>query len=185
VNDDWVTVGRIRTAFGVKGWLKLESFTEPASNILQYRDWRLCKGSRTTAIEIDKVDARNDQILVLIKGVDSRESARQLANSQVQVPITELPDLDDEDYYWHQLEGLEVYQFAGNEPGAACTEPAKIGRIKSLLETGANDVLVVQPEPDPGHKGELPEILIPYLPGSVVKDVDLEQGRMLVDWYYD
>lgn len=176
--DDWVTVGRIRTAFGVKGWLKLESFTEPASNILQYRDWRLCQGSRVTPIEIDEVDARNDQILVLVKGVDNRESAQQLANSQVQVPKSELPELGEKDYYWHQLEGLEVYQVDGNES-------VKIGRVKSLLETGANDVLVVQRERHSGNESEPPEILIPYLPELVVKDVDLEQGRILVDWYYD
>ena len=117
--------------------------------------------------------------MVRIAGVDDREQARLLANSLVQVPKAELPALGDEDYYWHQLEGLDVYQVANGQFGRT----KKIGRVDSLLETGANDVLVVQPEAD--FKTEAQEILIPYLLGSAVKQVDMEQGRILVDWYYD
>ena len=174
MNDDWVTVGRIRTAFGVKGWLKVESFTEPAQNILDYGGWQLSKGKQVSAITVDEVALKQNQLLVHVKGIDDREAARQLANSLIQVPKSELLDLDSGDYYWHQLVGLQVFQ-ASETDG----ESKLVGQVVSLLETGANDVLVVRPQSDKA------EILIPYLPETVVKAVDLDRGEILVDWYYD
>lgn len=189
--EDWITVGRIRTAFGVKGWLKLESFTEPADNIELYNCWRLSQGKQSKPIVIEQItvkqiDARRTDILVKLEGIENREDARLLANSLVQVPKAELPALDEEEFYWHQLVGLAVYQIADNPDDAL----ELIGTIASLLETGANDVLVVQRSAGKsvsktGTNAEHSEILIPYLPETVVKKVDIEQARILVDWFYD
>lgn len=173
--DVWVTVGRIRTVYGVKGWMKVESFTEPASNLLNYNGWRLVPDERALkpkVLQLDGVEQRQNDILVRLVGVENREDAKRFANHLIQVPQSELPALDAKEYYWCELQGLDVYQVDRDENKAQL-----IGRVESLLETGANDVLVVSSQAEG-------EILIPYLPETVVKRVDLDAGQIWVDWEY-
>ena len=195
---DWVTVGRIKTVYGVRGWLKVESFTEPANNLLSYisaadtneaNSWRLLpeagaiaaeagvtvdRRQQAGAVQVDEAKLRNNDILIHLVGVDDREAAQRFSRHFIQVAKTALPAASDGDYYWHQLEGLRVYQVATNGH-----EEFLLGQVDYLLATGANDVLVISRENGSG------EVLIPYRPGAVVKAVDLDEGRMLVDWYYD
>jgi 16S rRNA processing protein RimM len=179
-DSDWVTVGRVRTVFGVKGWLKVESFTEPPENLLDYQDWRLknSKGKNSPiALVLDGIEQRQNDILIHIDGIDNREDARIYANHLIQVQKTELPMLEDDEFYWHELEGLNVFQI--DDSGR---KQFKVGVVDSLLDTGANDVLLVKP--DQATQKDT-EVLIPYLPEQVVKNIDLAKGEMLVDWYYD
>ncbi|MBT8148336.1 MAG: 16S rRNA processing protein RimM, partial [Pseudomonadales bacterium] len=111
-------------------------------------------------------------------GVDDREAAQRFSRHFVQVATTALPATTEGDYYWHQLEGLQVYQQA-----TSGLDEFLLGEVDYLLATGANDVLVVRRDNVDGE-GE-GEVLIPFRPGAVVKSVDLASGRMLVDWYYD
>ncbi|MBT8138469.1 MAG: ribosome maturation factor RimM [Gammaproteobacteria bacterium] len=200
--NDWLVVGRLKSVFGVKGWIKLESFTEPADNIFSYTPWRLVadgkSGKSTSAreqrlnlplsIEPESVEARANEFVIKLKGFENREQVAKLAGLLLEVPRQSLPAADDGEYYWHQLEGLDVYRvvFADDAADGLAAQGANaeqqhmqqrsvvhIGRVDHLMETGANDVLVVR-----GTE----EILIPYLPGSVVKDVDLQRGRIVVDW---
>ncbi len=188
---DWVTVGRIRSAFGVRGWLKITSFTEPPDNILRYRGWQLESRGQVKDIVVDDTEVQQGQILVHIEGIDEREQAKQLANFFIRVRRSELPALEEDEYYWHELIGLAVYQVAGEKgaapkvAGSSMDEPQYIGEVASMLETGANDVLVVSAGSAEETAQAAEEILIPYLPGDVVKSIDLEQRRILVDWYYD
>ena len=95
------------------------------------------------------------------------------------IAAEQMPDLDDGEYYWHQLQGLAVYlQDQQGEPSVL------LGQIDYLLETGANDVLVISSKNDSAGNGDQ-EILIPYLPGDVVKSIDIDAGTMLVDWQVD
>ncbi|MGL6250402.1 MAG: ribosome maturation factor RimM, partial [Billgrantia desiderata] len=106
-------------------------------------------------------------------GVDSREAAERVAGAEILLPKAELPQLEGDEYYWHQLEGLTV----------VTREGVVLGRVAYLFETGANDVMVVKGDP----QGEPPAIddrerLLPFLPDEVIVAVDLAGGTMTVDW---
>lgn len=188
--NDWLVVGRLNSSFGVRGWIKLESFTEPKENLFSYGPWRLniadSAGGKSagraaaqrqrlglpTDVEIEDVQQRGESFVVKLTGVESKEQAAQYAGLLIEVPGSSLPEAPEGDYYWHQLEGLEVVQKQDSGAGPVYNS---LGRVDHLLETGANDVLVV--------RGAAGELLIPYLPGSVVLEVDLVQGRIVVDWH--
>lgn len=176
-----IVIGEISAVFGVKGWLKVHSYTDPIDNILAYDNWWLDKKGQTRQVIIDEARRHSNGIVVHIKDVDDRDVAKEYCKSQIKIPLSAMPELSDDDFYWHQLEGLQVYlQEPSGQAGAL------IGTVDHLIETGANDVLVVQLEAQleakSGSKLEPEEILIPYLLGKVVKSVDIDNGTMLVDW---
>jgi 16S rRNA processing protein RimM len=158
-----VVLGRITGIFGTRGWVKVWSYTDPAENILNYRRWQVATGGGWVPIEVLEGQRQGKNIVVHLRGCDDRDLARGYMGAEVAVPREELPVLSADEYYWADLEGLRVVNQDGVE----------LGTVDSLLETGANDVLVV--------KGER-ERLIPYLPKLVVTAVDLEQGLLRVDW---
>jgi 16S rRNA processing protein RimM len=161
-------VGRVSGVYGVRGWVRIHSYTEPAENLLGYRDWMIRRGDRWEAIEIDDGRRHGKGLVAHIVGVDDRGDAELLKACDIAVPRELLPKLDANEYYWHQLEGLKVVA-AGR-----C-----LGQVDHLLETGANDVLVVKP-----CDGSLDarERLIPWVRGQVVKTVNLDAGTIEVDW---
>lgn len=172
-----VVIGEISAVFGVKGWLKVHSYTDPIDNILAYDNWWLDKKGQTRQVIIDEARRHSNGIVVHIKDVDDRDVAKEYCKSQIKIPLSAMPELSDDDYYWHQLEGLQVYlQEQSGQAGPL------IGTVDHLIETGANDVLVIKLEAKSGSKSEPEEILIPYLLGKVVKSVDIDNGTMLVDW---
>jgi len=160
---DVVVVGRISGVYGVRGWVRVRSYTEPRENILRYSPWLLksSDGWRSCALEEGRPHGKG--IVVRLAGYEDRERAAALIGVEVAVRREQLPPLPAGEYYWADLIGLEV----------VTREGVSLGRIDHLLETGANDVLVVQGER---------ERLIPYLPEQVVLGVDLDGGVMRVDW---
>ena len=166
--DQTLVIGRIGGVYGIKGWVRILSYTEPAENLLGYRDWKVRRRGRWEAIEIDDGRQHAKGLIAHIAGVDDRDGAELLKGCDIAVSRGQLPQLDGDEYYWYQLEGLAVY--AGE---------TLLGRVDHLMETGANDVLVVT-----GCEGSLDdrERLIPWIRGQVVKAVDLETGRIDVDW---
>lgn len=176
VGEDLVTVGRITTVYGVRGWVKVHSFTEPMDNILQFSRWWLAAAGQTgqgagqwQPLEIDQGKRHGKGLVVHIKGVDDRDLAAQFCQRDIAVAGSEMPQLDEGEYYWHQLQGLQVVsEFEGRE--------FRFGEVVRLMETGANDVMVVRG----GDDGR--ERLIPYLPGEYITRVDLDAGQITVDW---
>ncbi|QSP96286.1 ribosome maturation factor RimM [Marinobacter salinisoli] len=162
-------IGRITSVFGVKGWLKVFSYTDPKEGILNYRDWVLDLDGRRVPIKLEEGRRQGQGIVVRLKGIDDRDVARTYCGAEVRVGIDELPELPAGEYYWYQLEGLDVFTVEG--------EP--LGKVHHLMETGANDVLVIHAS---AASIDQRERLIPYLPGQVVQDIDLAMGRMVVDW---
>jgi 16S rRNA processing protein RimM len=172
--DDLV-IGRITGCYGIKGWVKIHSFTEPVENFLGYGDCRLRRKQGTEPIVFDSGRRQGKGLIAHIQGVDDRNQAESYKGLEVTAPRAQLPELEQGDYYWHQLEGLAVYSVDGSGR-------VLLGRVSHLIETGANDVLVVR-----ACSGSLDEQerLIPYLPGDVVTRVDLAAGEMDVDWPTD
>lgn len=167
---DYLVVGVITGAFGIKGWLKVHSFTDPPDNILCFRQLFADAGGSWQAQQVEDCRAHGNGFVFKLRGCDDRTQAEAWRKRELAIDRHALPTLDDGDYYWYQLEGLKVF--------LAQAPDRLVGRVDHLLATGANDVLVVQP-----CEGSIDqrERLLPYRP-EVVLQVDLAAGRMLVDW---
>ncbi len=171
-SSNLVDVGRITTVFGVKGWVKILSATEPADNLFAYSPWWLKTRHGVKQVEVEEYQPHGKGWVAHIKGIDDREQAQALSQVTIAVERDQMPELDSGEYYWHQLQGLAVItEFGGHSQ--------RLGVVQRLLETGANDVLVVQPDAD---SIDAKERLIPYLPGQFVTEVNLEAGLIRVDW---
>ncbi len=160
--DRLVALGRISGLHGVQGWVKVHSDTRPRENILEYSPWYLLRGGAWEPWEVVRGRPQGKTLVAQLRGCTDREQARRLMGATIAVRRSQLGQ-SEEEYYWTDLEGLEVVTTGG----------VALGRVDHLMETGANDVLVVK-----GGR----ERLIPWLPEQVIREVDLEQGRILVDW---
>ncbi len=158
-----VLIGKIVGIHGLKGTNKLRSYAEslsvfwPGRSIL-VRDIR----GREASYEIHWVKPHTGTPLVSFRGITNRDQAKTLIGAELFIPQSELPELDEDTYYWYDLIGIEVVTMAGES----------LGRIESIIETGSNDVYIV--------KSNEKEVLIPALE-SVVLEIDLEHKRMQVD----
>ena len=180
-SDKLVTVGKVSTAYGVKGWVNVFSYTDPPGNLLTYSDWVLLhRDGREQAVRVAGSKAHRNGYVVQFAGIDNREQARSLTNALVQVAEHHLPALDAGDYYWHQLEGLTV---TVRGPDG---QVQRAGSVSYLFETGANDVMVVELDAGfAGAQGSSEQWLVPFLPDSVVKSIDLDRREIEVDWWFD
>jgi 16S rRNA processing protein RimM len=162
-SDKLVTLGVVLGAWGVKGWVRIRSFTEPRENIIGFADWIVRRGAeqRSTRIETGKTHGR--AVVVKLEGIDDRAAAEQLAGWEILVTRTAMAPCEPGEYYWADLEGKRVLTTHGDE----------LGRVVHLLETGSNDVMVVAGER---------ERLIPFIKDTVVRTVDLAEGVIVVDW---
>lgn len=160
-----VVLGRFSGVFGVSGWLKLWSYADPPSAILDYREWQVRPpaGPPDRLLEPIASRAHGKGFVVQLAGVGDRDAAAALVGSEIAVDRADMPEPAEGEYYWVDLVGLTVETVDG----------VALGRVQRLMETGANDVLVVQ-----GDR----ERLVPFVLEQVVKDVDLESGRIRVDW---
>ncbi len=171
-DDEWVVLGEIGRVHGLQGWLRLISFTSPIENILEYSRFQANIKGKSTQLELDEHRRLNKALLVHFKGYDDPETARLLTGTELAIAFEKLPQLDSGEFYWHQLEGLVVVNQHGQ----------RFGRVSHLLETGANDVLVVRADDESIDNRER---LIPYLRDSVIGEVDLEAGTIRVEWEAD
>lgn len=162
-----VILGRVSGLFGVRGWVKIHSYTDPRAGILDYREWLVLIGDRWKPVTVAEGRPHGKTLVARFEGVDDRDEAAAFVDALIGVRREQLPAAEDGRYYWSDLEGLAVEDAGGNT----------LGRVAYLLETGANDVLVVR---DEGR-----EILVPFVTGDVIKDVDLAAGVIRVDWDWD
>ncbi|WP_174627102.1 ribosome maturation factor RimM [Candidatus Methylobacter favarea] len=158
-----INVGRISGVFGVKGWVKVFSFTDPRENILIYSPWLLKKGSEIRLADIVNGKPQGKAIIAQLEGVNDRDQAASFIGWDVFIRHEQLPEAADGEYYWSDLIGLKVETIEGDQ----------LGIVDSLLETGANDVIIVQGER---------ERVIPFIQGQTIINIDVEAGRIIVDW---
>jgi 16S rRNA processing protein RimM len=158
-----VVVGRFGPPFGVKGWLNVISYTDPVTNLAEYRPWFVERGSEWTQVRVDQLKPHRNGFVVQVDGVDDRDVALRYAGKSIAVQDSTLPDTGEDEFYWKDLIGLAVEDLAGN----------RLGEVSGLMETGANDVIVVRTASG--------ETLIPFV-RHVVTTVDLEGRRIVVDW---
>lgn len=158
-----INVGKISGVFGVKGWVKVFSFTDPRENILNYSPWLLKKGSETKSVNVNAGSLQVKAVVAQLDGINDRNQAAGLIGWDILISPEQLPKAADGEYYWSDLIGLHVETTLG----------VQLGIIDNLLETGANDVLIVQGER---------ERVIPFLQKQTIMNIDLDAGRVIVDW---
>ncbi|TCS40026.1 ribosome maturation factor RimM [Reinekea marinisedimentorum] len=168
-SEDYVVLGKISSVYGVKGWVKVFSYTDPLDKILEYGNWILRQGNNLTQVEVDKGRSHGKGMVAHLRGIDDREVAKQYSGFEICVPMNRLPELSDGEYYWYQLEGLTV----------VTTDNVSLGVVDYMMSTGAgNDVLVVKGD---AHSIDRRERLIPYVEQFVL-DVSLDAGKIVVEW---
>ncbi|MDM8561637.1 ribosome maturation factor RimM [Candidatus Parabeggiatoa sp. HSG14] len=161
-----IMLGRINGLYGVGGWLKIFSYTNPRVNILNYSPWLLYHQKQWQTMLVSEGKKQGKGIIVRLDTIHDRNEATHLLGADIFVDRSQLsPTLADE-YYWADLIGLTVINCQG----------ITLGQVDYLIETGANDVLVL--------KGEY-ECLIPFVLNHTVLEIDLTQRVLRVDWEAD
>jgi len=158
-----LVMGRIARPYGIKGWLHIATYTELPENLLEYQPWYLHRQGHWQAAELVNGRHHGTGLVVQLAGCNDRDAAEALKGTEIGIYREQLPASADDEYYWNDLVGLQVI----------LKDNRVLGIVDHLIETGANDVLVV--------KGEQ-EFLVPFLQGQVIETVDLEAREIRVDW---
>jgi len=171
-SDQYLVAGKITGAYGIKGWVKIHAFLDSPQDIAKYAVALRMPNGVQKQVKLLSVKPQGKGLVAQVDGVNDRNGAELLARAELLMLEDALPDLEGEDYYWYELEGLRVY---------AQVDDTKVllGEISSLFETGANDVMVVAASEGSIDKRER---LVPYVLEQVVLEIDLDAGEMLVDW---
>lgn len=161
-----VVLGRVGAPWGVRGWVRLNSFTEPRDALLDYEDCWLRRDGRWSEARIAESRPQGKSLVGRIEGIDDREAAIALRGADIGIARDAMPEPARGHYYWADLEGLEVRH----------TDGRVLGRVGYLLATGEHDVLVVEGER---------ETLVPFVMDRFILGVDLDKGVIDVDWEWD
>lgn len=158
-------MGRVAVPYAVRGWIKIQTFTEHLDNLLDYPVWHLGKAGKWRTYEVVEAKVHSQYLVAQLAGVDDRNAAEALQGMDIAVAREELPPAEADEYYWDDLVGLTVVNLAGET----------LGVVAELLESGAHDIMKVSGEP---------ERLIPFT-NPIVREVDTAGRRIVVDWGAD
>ena len=168
-----IAIGRVSTVYGIKGWVKIFSHTSPMENIFSYQPWVLVNEAGTVLdLKVASWKKHGKGLVAQFEGYADRNQAMQLNGIEIRVDESAIPPAADNEIYWRDLIGMAVINQQGE----------RLGLIKTLLETGANDVLVVK-----GCKDSIDrkERLIPWVPEQYVDSIDTQTKQVTVDWQSD
>jgi 16S rRNA processing protein RimM len=157
-----IELGVVGAPFGVRGWVKLRSHTDPPERILDHRDLQLGLGGAWRTFRIESSGRSAGQLTVKLNGIDDRDQAQALRGAPVCVPRSELPQREDRDFYRADLIGCEVVNLAG----------VRLGVVQHFVETPAHALMVVR-----GAQ----EYWVPAVPQHL-RRVDLQARQVVVDW---
>ena len=179
-SEEVLTLAIVLGAYGIKGWVRLWVNLEDPSALKHLSPLTLNKPSGAAAlasrpITIDALQRQGKGYVARLSGVEDRTAAEALKGSEIRMPTAQFPQADEGDFYWRDLEVLQVWCDDGESR-------LLLGTVQRLLETGANDVLVVTPSEDSIDDRER---LIPWLPDDVIKQVDLQERTIAVSWFID
>jgi len=160
-----ILVGKISNPHGIKGWVKVISFTDPIENILSYKKWTISDNETEKTYCLEDSRIQGNKIVIKLEGVNNRDDADLLKNLQIEVNRSDLPKLDENSYYWDDLVDFNVIDINGMH----------VGKVDSLFRTGSNDVLVIINETKE-------RLLVPFIMEEVIKYVDLAKELISIDW---
>lgn len=166
--SDTVIIGKIGAPYGVKGWVKITTYTDETQGIFSYSPWYLGEGMEEYAV--DQWRPHNKGVVAKLVGVEDRDGAESIKNLDISIKAQQLPQLADDEYYWRDLVGMQVVTEQGYD----------LGVVKELFETGANDVLLVRANSNDAFGQK--ERMVPVLFDQVIKQVDMQAKTIKVDW---
>ncbi len=175
VPEDRIQIGQLRTPYGLNGWLWVFSKTDPISNMFDYLPWYIQTKTGWQTVDVKRWKTQGKGLVVALKGVSDRTAAEQIIGAEIWVSKSQLPQAGMDEYYWNDLKGLTVLGLDDSE------NEVNLGKIHELFETGANDVMVVHATPE---SIDAEERMIPWHK-DVVQRVDIEAGRIYVNWGVD
>jgi len=168
--DDLVSVARVVDAYGIRGWIKLETFSGDSPVLQTARHWWLQGRDGTRrCVEVVEVKPHSAHYVAQLAGIDDREAALALKGMRVEVSRAEFPAEDGDEYYWIDLIGCAVHSVQGEQ----------VGQVVDMMDNGAHAILAVQP----ASAGRAVE-LIPFVDAHV-PEVDLQARRIVVDWQFE
>lgn len=168
--ENLIIVGKLGSSYGIRGWLRVFSFTEEPDSLFDYKPWYIQRAGKWQEVEVESFKPHNQDTIVKLKGIDDRDDANLLTNFEIYVNAQDLPDLDEGDFYWKDLIGCKVVTINGYD----------LGQVSDLMETGSNDVLVVKANLKDAFGAK--ERLIPFVEEQFIKQVDLSAKQITVDW---
>ncbi|MEH6457217.1 MAG: ribosome maturation factor RimM [Cocleimonas sp.] len=169
-SDDYILLGKISGVHGIKGWVKVFSYTSPRVKITEYSQWyvKSSKGQSWVSQKLTEGKVQGKNIIARLDGINYRDEAEALVGTEIAIHKDQLEVLAENEYFWRDLIGLSVETISGE----------KLGKIDWLFDTGSNDVIIVKDT----ESAEEKEHLLPYLFDDVIKSIDLEKSLMVVDW---
>ena len=163
----YIVIGKIVGVYGIKGWFKILSFTRPKENILEYVPWLVKQNEEWQAMQVAEGKPQGKGLIASFEGITDRDEAIALVDSEIAIEQDQLPAAKEGEFYWADLINMQVIN----------KQNEMLGVVTELLETGANDVLVVDSDKQ--------RHLIPYVQDVYIKDVDVELSIIRVDWQSD
>ncbi|GLQ73822.1 ribosome maturation factor RimM [Vibrio sp. vnigr-6D03] len=165
-----IVVGKFGASYGIRGWLKVFSYTDNAESIFDYSPWFIKQKGDWVECKVESWKRHNKGMVCKLEGLEIREEAHLLTNFEIAINPASLPELSEDEFYWRELFGMQVIT----------TKGYNLGEVVDLLETGSNDVLVVKANLKDAFGQK--ERLIPFLEEQVIIQVDREAQRIEVDW---
>lgn len=163
MSGNFVIIGRFGAPFGIKGEIKVNSFSDPIEAIIDYDPWYIETDEGWQELDLESCRHQGNFIIAKINDIDDRDEVRRYTNTHIAVGRAQLPDTEEDEYYWNDLQGLAV-RTQHNEV---------LGTVKEVFSNGAHDILVIE-----GEKRHL----IPFIWDHFIQTVSLEQGEIIVDW---
>ena len=165
-----IVMGKLGSTYGIRGWLKVFSYTDNAESIFDYSPWYLNQKGKWVEYKVESWKRHGQGYVCKLAGLDVREDAQLMTNFEIAIDPASLPELSEDEFYWRELFGMQVFTTKGYD----------LGEVTDLLETGSNDVLVIKANRKDAFGQK--ERLVPYLEEQVIKKVDREARRIEVDW---
>jgi len=167
---DNVLLGCVGAPYGIKGWMKITTYTDTPASIFDHSPWLVKVGGKLVEMEVAQWRTHGKGVVCRFDGMDDRDDAVRHTGCEISVKADQLEELGDDDFYWRELIGMEVKNTKGYH----------FGHVDALMETGSNDVLQVKANARDGF-GKT-ERLIPLVDGDVIKSIDRDTRLIEVDW---
>jgi 16S rRNA processing protein RimM len=169
-SDEVILVGKIGASYGIKGWFKINAYTEIPEGIFDYSPWQVSHNGQQHQVKVADWRRHNKGLIAKFEGVETRNDAEAWLHAEIFVAADLLPELAEDEFYWRDLKGMQVKSTTGYD----------LGKVSGLMETGSNDVLVVDANATDAF-GKT-ERLIPYIQEDVIISVSKEENTITVDW---
>ncbi|MCL1056942.1 ribosome maturation factor RimM [Shewanella sp. Choline-02u-19] len=165
-----VVLGKLGSSHGIKGWLKITTYTDSVEGIFDYSPWLLKEQGEWREVKVLQWRMQGKAVVACLEGVETRDQAQALTNCEIAVPAEQMNVLPEDEFYWRDLIGCEVVN----------TKGYNMGKVQEIVETGSNDVLLVKANAKDGF-GKA-ERMVPFVTEQFILKVDLTAKQILVDW---